>query len=595
MGKKYVATIMNRLYLGDEKFIYYVSHPAIGEYDEKTGIFKDKNGTEYLSIVEPCLFMSEITNGFSNIVEMDSLPKRMNEKSMHGAISTYNYYCSRHVYFVSKTEDNKIFCIPIDLDKMRDNLNITMQEIDKCGGLENYHKKQQEQQLQQIQSVADEEYDEENAAYMEDDDVEEKKEDFMHNREVKDDIATILLDMLDGLYSLDDLKDICEVAREHRDAVEGLLDSLELQIEASERGDSKVQLKIPKEKPEKEKINDLRKVLLDNRINLDDLLANIKKTLIAQDDPANRVITEIARKEQMPEFKERGLLITGESGSGKTKLMKLIAKYLDRPFIKIDSTQLTIPGYVGKDIETELWRLYYEICGGDLKKAERAIVFFDEIDKKGSSKKDDVSGRGVLNVLLPFIEGSVYEATSDVKTKKDFVEIDTSNMITILGGAFTDVYNDLKAEGKMGFGADVKSKDAKREATVEDFIKKAKMPDEFMGRLSIIKMNDLDLDALKRIMLESDESAVKMQKRLFDQLGVKLTLDDSYLNEIADQALKRKTGARGLNTVVDDTTWVAYRDAYSHDGEYDEIILTDETVKDPKVYKKVYKNNKKEV
>ena len=147
-----------------------------------------------------------------------------------------------------------------------------------------------------------------------------------------------------------------------------------------------------------------------NYINLEELYKNVTKTLIAQDEPTRRVITEIARKEQYPSSKKRALLITGPTGSGKTKMMELISKYLDRPFYKVDSTQLTIPGYVGKDLEEVLWDLYVK-CGRDADRAEHAIIFFDEIDKKGSSRKDDVSGKGVLNVLLPFIEGSTLSLT----------------------------------------------------------------------------------------------------------------------------------------------------------------------------------------
>ena len=136
--------------------------------------------------------------------------------------------------------------------------------------------------------------------------------------------------------------------------------------------------------------------------------------------------------------------------------MKLIAKHLDRPFFKIDATKLTIPGYVGTDIEEELWKLFVE-CGGDLDKAEHAIIFIDEIDKKGSDKKDDVSGKGVLNVLLPFIEGTEYDAVDSMKAPTKKVRINTSNMIVILGGAYTDVYSNLVERNGLGFGADVRS------------------------------------------------------------------------------------------------------------------------------------------
>ena len=272
-------------------------------------------------------------------------------------------------------------------------------------------------------------------------------------------------------------------------------------------------------------------------------------------------------------------------------MMELIAKYLDRPFLKVDSTQLTVPGYVGKDIEEVLWDLYIK-CGRDKEKAEHAIVFFDEIDKKGSSKKDDISGKGVLNLLLPFFDGATYDACESVKQQKEVVKINTRDMLIILGGAFEDVYSDLKAKGSIGFTSTPVSPNATRSATTQDFVDKAKMPSEFMGRVAIVKLNELTLEDIKRILLESDESAIKIQEKLFKELGVKLTPSDEYLDAIAKQAKDRKTGARGLNTVVDESTWEAYGDAYTHLGEYEEIILGKETVEDPRQYQKVYKKKK---
>lgn len=269
-------------------------------------------------------------------------------------------------------------------------------------------------------------------------------------------------------------------------------------------------------------------------------------------------------------------------------MMALIAKYLDRPFLKVDSTQLTVPGYVGKDIEEVLWELYVK-CGKDKEKAEHAIIFFDEIDKKGSSKKDDISGKGVLNVLLPFFDGATYDACESVKQQKEVVKINTRDMLVILGGAFEDVYSDLKTKGNIGFTSTPVSPRATRQATTQDFVDKAKMPSEFMGRVAIVKLNELTLEDIKRILLESDESALEIQKKLFKELGVKLTASEGYIDEIAKQAIARKTGARGLNTVVDESTWEAYGDCYTNLGEYDEIVLEKETVSDPKQYQKVIK------
>ncbi|MBQ3306834.1 MAG: AAA family ATPase [Bacilli bacterium] len=580
MAKKYVATIMTRLYLGDDKFLFFVSHPEIGSFDEKTEIFTDRNGTEYISMVDPVLMMSEVNTAYGNMVDLEELPDLMDKESLRSAISNYNTYCSRFIYYVSKTPKNGLFCIPIDLVQLRNNMTKAMDQIEQQLSSSDPDEVVSREDLTSI------------AKDIVDNNEEDKElEDVLHSKEIRSDIAALLMDIMDGVYSLDEIKEIRDVVEFQLGDLEGLLDSLDLQIEASEKGESSNILKGEKPRTKKTLVEQSsikpRVPKIDHYIDLDDLYKKVTSTLIAQDEPTRRVITEIARKEQDPASKSRGLLITGQTGSGKTKMMQLIAKYLDRPFFKIDSTQLTIPGYVGKDIEEALWDLYVA-CGKDKDKTESAIVFFDEIDKKGSSRKDDVSGKGVLNVLLPFIEGSTYDVVENVKMKSSPVKINTSNMIVILGGAFTDVYNQLKESNSIGFAGSINNNKT-RNATTQDFIEKAKMPDEFMGRVSIIKLNDLDVEALKRIILESDESAIEIQKKLFKKLGVKLTLADDFVDALANRAIKKNTGARGLNTAVEESTWEAYGDAYSHLGKYSEIILGAETIEDPKQYKKVMK------
>ncbi len=325
-------------------------------------------------------------------------------------------------------------------------------------------------------------------------------------------------------------------------------------------------------------------------IDINDILKKIRCTLIAQDEPSAKVVTEIIRKIKSPELRNRGILITGSTGVGKTKLMSLIAKYLDRPFYKIDATKLTVPGYTGTDIEEELYNLYLK-CGKNLEKAENAIIFIDEIDKKGSFSKTDISGKGVLNVLLPFIEGGVYNACPNMAGvfSQTRIPIKTDNMIVVFGGAFTDVYGDKAKSVGIGFGNDVLKHP---EVKMSDFIEKAGMPDEFMGRIRIIKMNDLDVQAIKKILNESDESILNIQKRLFEEEGVILNATDEYRDEVASLAYELKTGARGLNNVVEESTSLAYQDVLENQDKYSEIILTGETVRDPKSYvKRLVKTN----
>ena len=332
---------------------------------------------------------------------------------------------------------------------------------------------------------------------------------------------------------------------------------------------------------------------LEGLLDIEKLFKDVTKTVVAQDEPTKRVIAEIARKLLDDRKKREGILLTGDTGVGKTEMMRQIANHIGRSFYEIDSTQLTVPGYVGKNIEEELWDLY-EFCGRSVTRAEQAIVFFDEIDKKGSPKKDDVNGKGVLNLLLKFIEGATYDASANVKGNDKKVKINTSKMIVILGGAFTDVYDKLEIKNSVGFNSDVSNENKKREATIDDFVNYAMMPEEFMGRVTVIRLNSLDADALKRIIKESDKSALKIQEDIFGKLGVKLTTKEGFITKIAEQAEKKKTGARGINGIIDQATWKAFEDVYSHQDKYDEIILDENTLENPENYQKVLKRKEEE-
>ena len=191
-------------------------------------------------------------------------------------------------------------------------------------------------------------------------------------------------------------------------------------------------------------------------IDINYLHQKITKTLIAQDLPSRRVLLELNKKlsytDEELELNRQGILLTGSTGVGKTKLVSLIAKNLDIPLLIIDSTQLSMPGYKGRDIEDYLWNLYAS-CGRDKNKAEHAIVYFDEIDKKGSDSKSDVSGKGVLYTLLKFADGTDYTISENQQFPGlTQTTINTSKMILMAGGAFEDLYQNInKRKNKVGF------------------------------------------------------------------------------------------------------------------------------------------------
>ena len=567
-NKKYVAMVMDRHYIGPESFIYSCNHAVIGYIDQETGIFTDTKGNEYAPILNEGLLKSEIPYAYNNICELDKIKEYYNAPTISASLSEYEYYCKQMIYYVSTTEEGIPFLVSHNIEAWREQVE-----------------KQIKRNIQEKEEN-EEEYEE----------------------EYEDQLTKLMADIINNKYTKEELNEIKKGLKNNQEEIESAIDTIDLQLEAmgdnekfiehTEKKESKNKIKnnveeknvIEEKKVEEENIIEEKKV--EKKIDIEDLFNKVTKTLIAQDEPARRVIVELARKEMDERKKKEAILITGPTGVGKTELMRLIAKYIDRPFIKVDSTQLTVPGYVGKDIEEVLWDLYI-MCDRDLEKAERAIVYFDEIDKKGSSKKSDVSGQGVLNVLLPFIEGSTYDACADLKNRTKVVKIDTSNMIVTLGGAYTDVYKNLLEKNGIGFGGNIYDKPTYREATTKDFVDKGGMTDEFMGRVTVIPLDALDVDSIIRVMLESDESQIKIQEKIFEKLNTKITFTNGCLTKVAKNAVEKKTGARGLNGIIDSITWKAFDEVYTNPGKYKEVIITEDTIDDASNYQLVKKRGRK--
>lgn len=543
MKPTHIATIMLRHYISEGNFIYNLSHTVLGTIDEKNQIFKDSNDNEYLPITDKSILTSEIPYGYYNIISIDNIKETLgSEMTLAEAIKEYEKQWQKYFYFVGRTKSGEIITFMFDLNRLKNEDSdepISMPEL-------------------KIQVI-------EESPFLQD------------QQGMNPDIAALIMELKDDIYTSEELKKIqknledikSDIEHTQEIITEKMFPGLAAQAAKTSKKEEQSKTKVPEEK----------------MLSINDVFSKVTKTLIAQDEPARRVITEIVRKELDPRKKKEAILLTGSTGVGKTELMRLIAKYLDKPFLKVDATQLTIPGYTGTDIEEVLWRLY-ESCGKNKEKAENAIIFFDEIDKKGSDRKDDVSGQGVLNLLLSFITGTEYMATASTKHPSEIVRIDTSNMTVILGGAFTDVYKKYNTQISGFIRENPKEKES---PTMQDFVDKGMMTDEFMGRTSIVKMNELDIDAIKRIMLESDESAVLIQQQIFDKLNVKLTYTDGYIDALAKAAYEKKTGARGLNTEVDNTTWCCFDEVYSNPDVYKEAILTEKTVENPKEYQLVKK------
>lgn len=340
--------------------------------------------------------------------------------------------------------------------------------------------------------------------------------------------------------------------------------------------------------------NELKKSKFNKPFSVKDVKEKCDRVIIGQEDAKEAVISTVyMNQKERNHLTKNTLLLVGPTGSGKTLIAETVADILDIPSVSIDTTQLTIAGYKGADIENYLATLINR-AGGDKEKAEHGIVIFDEFDKKGSENNDDVSGKGVLNSLLPFIQGTLYKVSMGKGDKT--VDFNTNHLTILVAGSCTDAIKAKEKEQNKVLGFATKTEEKKETSeyckiTKEDVEKYCNIPEEFMGRVSnMVQLQPHTKDTIRQILLESDISPLLSEKEKLGQDDIDLSWNDEYIENLSEKVLQDTHGVRALKEFIETSIMSARWKVLHEEDLFNGIVLNGKSIENPDETVLVYKD-----
>lgn len=345
---------------------------------------------------------------------------------------------------------------------------------------------------------------------------------------------------------------------------------------------------IPKKVTETKEKTKKNKSKINYKTNIKELYNKTKESIIGQDDILKKIVATIDRNYNIENYRNKtNILLIGPSGSGKTEIFRTISSIIDIPMVIEDSEQYSATGYVGSDVKDMLVDLIRN-ANGNIEAAEKGIIVIDEIDKKVTDHKDDVSGSRVLNSILTMMEGAKYTVNLGTDSEPIYRTFDTSNVTFVLAGAFSDLISDKK---NIGMGKDLVETKKYKSITIED-LHKYGLSSETLRRFSIFRLNELSKEDFINIMLHSKNSVLKEYKKYAKKKNIKLVIDDEALNKIAEMAIKKNIGVSGIKDTFNEILNDAFFEVGINEDTYSSIKISKESLDNVPPYV-LYKKRKR--